>query len=168
MRLSTRFVFAFLSFASFGLIAAGLLLGELAGLHPCHLCNLQRLLYMVLGVFSLFGVLLPGWRKIWSALLALGAAGGVIAAVQQSWMQYAPQQAIECGFGDPTLTEQLINWLGAQWPAMFMVTGFCTNKEWIFLGFSLANWSAFCFFGLFCIAAWQFLRKEPARRGRRQ
>lgn len=168
MRFSTRFIFALLAFASCGLIAAGLVLGELAGLHPCHLCNLQRLLYMVFGVFSLFGVLLPDWRKVWSVVLAIVAAGGVIAAVQQSWMQYAPQQAIECGFGDPTLAEQLINWLGTQWPAMFMVTGFCTNKEWIFLGLSLANWSALCFFGLLCLATWQFLRKEPARRGRRQ
>ncbi len=162
MRFSTRNVFALLSLASFGLIAAGLALGELANLHPCHLCNLQRLLYMMFGVFSLFGVLQPRWRKVWSALIAIVAAGGVIAAVQQSWMQYAPEQAIECGFSDPTLTEQLINWLGVQWPAMFMVTGFCTNKEWVFLGFSLANWSAVCFSGLLCIAVWLFLRKEPA------
>ena len=159
MRLSSRSAFALLATASLGLLAAGLLVGELAKLQPCHLCNLQRLIYLVLAFFALCGVLLPDWRRLWSFLVALAAAGGVVAAVQQSWMQYAPQLATECGFGDPSLTEQLINWLGVKWPAMFMVTGFCTVKDWVFLGLSLANWSALCFLALAGVAFWQVLRR---------
>jgi len=166
MRLSSRSVFALLTIISFGLVAAGLVLGELARLHPCHLCNLQRLFYMVLGFFALCGVLLPGWRRPWSVLVGLTALGGLVVALQQSWMQYAPQESIECGFGDPTLAEQLINWLGTQWPAMFMVTGFCTNKEWVFLGLSLANWSVGCFLGLLGVAVWQGFRQEKTRQAR--
>ena len=160
MRLSSRCAFALLAVASLGLLAAGLVLGELAKLQPCHLCNLQRLIYLVLACFALCGVLLPGWRRLWSFLVALAAGGGVVAAVQQSWMQYAPQLATECGFGDPTLTEQLINWLGVKWPAVFMVTGFCTNKEWVFLGLSLANWSGIAFLLLFAFALRLLLRRE--------
>ena len=78
-------------------------------------------------------------------------------------MQYAPQLATECGFGDPTLTEQLINWLGMKWPSMFMVTGFCTSRDWVFLGLSLANWSVFCFLGLLAGAVWLLLRKKAPR-----
>ncbi|WP_301102415.1 disulfide bond formation protein B [Propionivibrio sp.] len=163
MRLSTRSVFALLTTASLGLLASGLVIGELARLQPCHLCNLQRLLYMVLAFFALCGVLLPGGRRLWCVFVVLAAGGGVITALQQSWMQYAPQQAIECGFGDPTLAERLINWLGTQWPAMFMVTGFCTNKEWVFLGLSLANWSGVCFALLLAGALWLLLRSETAR-----
>lgn len=163
MRLSSRSAFALLATASLGLLAAGLLVGELAKLQPCHLCNLQRLIYLVLAFFALCGVLLPDWRSLWSFLVALAAAGGVVAAVQQSWMQYAPQLATECGFGDPSLTEQLINWLGVKWPAMFMVTGFCTNKEWIFLGLSLANWSGICFLLLLVGALRLLLRREKRR-----
>ncbi|MFZ4535241.1 disulfide bond formation protein B [Propionivibrio sp.] len=162
MRLSPRGVFALLVTASIGLLATGLLVGELARLHPCHLCNLQRLYYLMLGFFALCGVLLPGWRRLWCVLVGLTALGGVIAAVQQSWMQYVPQESIECGFGDPTLAEQLINWLGTQWPAMFMVTGFCTDKEWIFLGFTLANWSVGCFLGLLGVAVWLGFRRDVA------
>ncbi len=162
MRFSTRTVFVLLALASLGLLAAGLILGEMARLQPCHLCNFQRLLYMVLAFFALCGVLLPGWRRLWSVLVALAALGGVATAIQQSWMQYAPQEAIECGFGDPTLLERIVDWLGMQWPSMFMVTGFCTNKEWIFLGLSLANWSGVCFFLLFSGAAWLLFRREPA------
>lgn len=163
MRLSSRSAFALLATASLGLLAAGLLVGELAKLQPCHLCNLQRLIYLVLACFALCGVLLPEWRRLWSFLVALAAVGGVVAAVQQSWMQYAPQLATECGFGDPSLTEQLINWLGVKWPAMFMVTGFCTNKEWIFLGLSLANWSGVCFLLLLVGALRLLLRREKRR-----
>jgi disulfide bond formation protein DsbB len=160
MRLSTRVVFALLVAASLGLLASGLMIGEVARLQPCHLCNLQRLIYMVLAFFALCGVLFPGWRRAWCVLVGIAAGGGLIAALQQSWMQYAPQQAMECGFGDPTLSERLINWLGVQWPAMFMVTGFCTNKEWVFLGLSLANWSGFCFFLLLAGALWLLFRRE--------
>ncbi|MBS1229432.1 MAG: disulfide bond formation protein DsbB [Proteobacteria bacterium] len=163
MRLSSRSAFALLATASLGLLASGLVIGEMARLQPCHLCNLQRLIYLVLAFFALCGVLLPGWRKLWSLLVALAAGGGVVAAAQQSWMQYAPQLATECGFGDPTLTEQLINWLGVKWPAMFMVTGFCTNKEWVFLGLSLANWSGICFLVLLVAALWLLLRRETPR-----
>jgi disulfide bond formation protein DsbB len=163
IRLSTRRVFALLATASLGLVAVGLVLGELAKLHPCHLCNFQRLLYLVLAFFALCGVLLPGWRRLWCVLVGLTAVGGVTSAVQQSWMQYLPQQAIECGFGDPTLVERIVDWLGAQWPAMFMVTGFCTSKEWIFLGLSLANWSVLCFLALLGVAVWLGCRRETVR-----
>ncbi len=160
IRLSNRRVFALLVTVSLGLVAAGLVLGELAHLHPCHLCNFQRLLYIVLAFFALCGVLLPGWRRLWCVLVGLTAIGGAISAVQQSWMQYVPQQAIECGFGDPTLVERIVDWLGAQWPAMFMVTGFCTSKEWIFLGLSLANWSVLCFLALLGVSVWLGCRRE--------
>lgn len=146
-----------------GLVAAGLVLGEVARIHPCHLCILQRVIYLGFAALAIGGVLQPAWRRFWCSLLALVAASGVVAAGQQSWMQYAPQLATECGFGDPTLTEQLVNWLGAKWPAMFMVTGFCTQKDWIFLGLSLANWSVLCFLALFAVSVWMLLRKKAIR-----
>ena len=160
LRLSTRSVFALLAAASLGLLVAGLIVGEVMHLQPCHLCNLQRLIYMVLAFFALCGVLFPGWRRTWCVVVGITAGSGLVAALQQSWMQYAPQQALECGFGDPTLTERLINWLGVQWPAMFMVTGFCTNKEWVFLGLSLANWSGLCFLLLLVGTLWLLFRRE--------
>ena len=89
---------------------------------------------------------LSGWVQ--AAPIGLAALGGLATAINQSWMQYAPQQAIECGFGDPTLLEMTVNWLSLQWPSMFMVTGFCTQKDWVFLGLSLANWSVLFFAAL--------------------
>ena len=63
-------------------------------------------------------------------------------------MQFVPDQVTECGFSDPTLVETIVNWLSDKWPAMFMVTGLCTVKDWVFLGLSLANWSVLFFAAL--------------------
>ena len=153
MRLSTRQAFVILASASLGLVAAGYFLGEWARLQPCYLCIFQRLLYLLLAGLALCGVLLPRWRTLWCVLIGLTAIGGVLTAAEQSWMQYAPERVVECGFSDPTLLDRIVDWFGVQWPAMFMVTGFCTNKDWTFLGFSLANWSVIFFLVLLCAAA---------------
>ena len=163
MRFSARYVFLLLATASLALLGASLMLDEMLRLHPCYLCNFQRFLCIVLAFFALCGALLPGGRILWGSFTGLAALGGVITAAQQSWMQYAPDQAIECDFSEPTLIEQIVNWLSLQWPTMFMVTGFCTSRDWGFLGLSLANWSAVCFFVLFALAVGLLFRHESKR-----
>ena len=152
MRFSVRSCFSIYALFCLSLVVSGLILGEVARLHPCHLCNLQRLYYLLAAFFAFCGALWPSQRRLWAALVALMTLGGMITAIEQSWMEYAPQQVTECGFGEPTLAEQLINWLGTLWPMMFMVTGFCTQQDWTFLGLSLANWSVLTFLFLFVVA----------------
>ncbi len=160
MRKSNRLPFLFLFLAPLCLLGGGVFLGEVMHIQPCYLCNFQRFLYMALIVFGLGGVLLNGWPRFWAALYGATALGGVAAAAYQSWMQYAPQSVVECGIGERTLIEQFVDWLGMQWPQMFMVTGFCTSRDWVFLGLSLANWSALCFLGLAAIAGWVLLHRR--------
>lgn len=149
-----RFAFCILALTSFSLIASGVMLGDLVRLPPpCSLCILQRFIYLVYCFWALCGVVVPGARRFWCVLLALTAAGGMAAAGWQSWMEYAPHLVTECGFGEPALYERLVNWLGAQWPSLFMVTGFCTQQDWHFLGLSLANWSVLFFLALLLAAA---------------
>ena len=163
MHFSNRLAFGGMASVALGLLAFGLVLGELFRLQPCYWCNFQRLLYILLILFCSSGAFWPGLHRFWSLLAGCSALAGVAAAGRQSWMQYAPQDAMECGFGDPTLIEQLVDWLGGLWPSMFMVTGLCKEKDWVFLGLSLANWSAACFLGLFCAALWLFFRQEPRK-----
>lgn len=142
---ATRLSFGFLSLAAFALLGGGLLLGEYARLHPCYLCNFQRFLYIVLGVICLAGVALPTARRLWSLGAAITSLAGIVAAGYQSWMQFAPERVVACGFGERTLVEMSVDWLSAMWPSLFMVTGSCSSKEWALLGLSLANWSLICF-----------------------
>jgi hypothetical protein len=108
------------------------------------------------------GALLPGWGRLWAALLGLTAVGGLATAGYQSWLQYLPTASMECGFGEPTLIEQIVDWFGVLWPAVFMATGFCSSKDWMFLGLSMANWSGLCFLA-FAIVAGSMLAKSGRR-----
>ena len=102
MHLSLRARFGLLALAGIGLTAAGLVIGDWMKLQPCPLCIFQRLLYLLIALLALAGGLLPGWRRLWAALIGLTAAGGVATAAYQSWLQYYPDASRECGFGEPT------------------------------------------------------------------
>jgi len=100
-----------------------------------------------------------GLPVLWSALIAALALGGVAVAGYQTWMQAFPHLVTECGYSDPSLIERLVDWLGMQWPGLFLATGFCTSREWEFLGLSMANWSLVVFFGIAGYAGLLFGRK---------
>jgi protein dithiol:quinone oxidoreductase len=152
--------FAALALGVFGLVAVGMELQALLRLAPCPLCIFQRLLYLVIGLVALAGVLLPGGRLLWSALIAALAAGDVAVAGYQTWMQAFPLLATECGYSDPNAIERLVDWLGMQWPALFLATGFCTSREWEFLALSMANWSLLIFAGIVGYAVLLFMRRD--------
>lgn len=158
-RLGARAVFTLIAIVSGGLAGAGLVIGELMRINPCPLCIFQRVLYLAVAMVALGGVLAPAARRLWGGLLGLVAAGGLATALYQSWMQIYPDTVTQCGFGEPTLIERLVDYMGTLWPFMFMATGFCTSKENIF-GLSMANWSALCFLALLLAGVWVGWRRR--------
>lgn len=163
MRFSPRIAFGLLGLAALGLTLAGWLLGEVMKLQACPLCIFQRLLYLLIALLALAGALLPGSFRFWSALLGLTAAGGLATAAYQSWLQYLPSASMECGFGEPTLIEQIVDWFGVHWPSLFMATGFCSSKDWVFLRLSMANWSGLCFLAFLVAAGLLVVRRSERR-----
>ncbi|MBL8374927.1 disulfide bond formation protein B [Accumulibacter sp.] len=161
MRVSLRACFGLLALAAIGLTLAGWWIGEWMKLQPCPLCIFQRLLYLLIAFLALAGMLMPAWSRLWALLLGLTAAGGLATAAYQSWLQYLPDASMECGLGDPTLIERIVDWFGLRWPALFMATGFCTSKDWLFLGLSMAVWSALCFLA-FLVAAGVLLARRAS------
>lgn len=143
-----RVWFAMLALGCLGTVAVGLELQHLLRLSPCPYCIFQRLLYLLIGIVGLLGFFWPLLRHLWALLALLLAAGGIAVAAYQSWMQAYPALAPECSFVDPNPIERLVDMLGMQWPSLFLATGFCTSKEWVFLGLSMANWSLFFFAGV--------------------
>ena len=153
-----RNFFIILSVFCFSLVGGALFIEQIYHIQACHLCILQRVIYIIVGLVSGVGFIFPKTSSYILFLIMFIVIGGLAAAGQQSIMQYAPTLVNECGFGDPTLTEKLVNYLGDLWPSLFMVTGFCTQKDWLFLGMSLANWSILCYISIFCIAFIYFKR----------
>lgn len=153
--------FAALSLGALGLVAVGLELQTMLRLSPCPLCIFQRLLYIVIGLFALGGVCCPRAAKLWAAGLFALSGLGVGVAAYQSWMQAFPELAKECSFTDPGLIERVVDWLGMQYPSLFMATGFCTSREWEMFGLSMANWSLLVFAGI-AACALVLLRQRQA------
>ena len=155
----TRAWLATLGLGCLGLVAVGMELQTLLKLAPCPLCIFQRLLYIVIGAIGLLGFVWPAGRMLWAALAGGLGLFGVGVAGYQTWMQAFPHLAPECSFTDPNAIERLVDWLGMEWPSLFLATGFCTSREWEFLSLSMANWSVLVFVGIVVYAALLFRLK---------
>ena len=159
-KVPVRAWFATLALGSLGLVALGMELQTLLRLAPCPFCIFQRLLYMVIGVLALAGAIFPIGRPLWLGVIILLAMLGAGVAGYQSWMQEFPHLVNECGFSDPNAIERLVDWLGMLWPSLFLATGFCSSKEWVFLTLSMANWSFLIYLGIIAYAALLISKKN--------
>lgn len=159
-KISVRAWFATLSLGCLGLVGVGMELQNLLHLAPCPLCIFQRVLYLVIGGLALLGVLWPVARLGWAALIGGLALLGAGVAGYQTWMQAFPELATECGYAEPNAIERLVDWLGMQWPSMFLATGFCSSRDWVFLGLSMANWSLLVFAGIVVYAGLLIMRQR--------
>ena len=159
LKVPVRAWFATLSLGCLGLVGVGMELQNLFRLAPCPLCIFQRLLYLVIGGLALLGVLWPLARRGWAALIGGLALLGAAVAGYQTWMQAFPELATECGYAEPNMIERLVDWLGMQWPSMFLATGFCSSRDWVFLDLSMANWSLLMFAGIVVYAGMLIVRR---------
>lgn len=152
--------FAALALGAWGVAIAGLELQHLLRLAPCPYCIFQRLLYFVLSILGVIGFLFPHLARLWLLLIGGVAGLGALLAAYQSWMQAFPALASECSYTDPNFIESFVDWLGMQWPGLFLATGFCTSKEWVFLGMSMANWSFLLFAAIVAYALLLWRHRE--------
>lgn len=163
--LNPRSLWLVLATACASLFVASLVLTYWRDLQPCHLCIFQRLLYLLLACVGLVAVwLLPRPAGRWIGFLALPlATTGLGVAAYQSWLQWQPPGSVSCAGGQPSLIENLVEWLGRLQPELFLATGFCEETEMTILNLSLANWSALGFAA--CLAlAYRAWRPVPERR----
>jgi disulfide bond formation protein DsbB len=163
--LTPRRLWLLLAVVSAGLAIASVVLTVWLGLHPCHLCVFQRLLFLLLaGVGIAAGLLLPRPAARWVGFLALPlSAAGLAVAAYQSWLQAQPPGSISCAGGEPGLIERLVEWLGQLQPELFLATGFCEEVELTILKLSMADWSALGFAA--CLAlGYRAWRPIPERR----
>lgn len=134
--------------ASIGVGLGTVGLTEWLRLDACHLCIFQRLIMLIFGATALAAALTIQWRRAeivfggFALCLSLVGAGS---AAYQSWIQMQPPGAVTCISNSPGAIERLVEWLGQQFPSLFLATGFCEDAGFDFLGLSLANWSLIAF-----------------------
>lgn len=137
-----------------GLMSYAIYAERVLYLDPCPLCITQRMFYVLIGLFSLIGLLFIGHRRVQliaASLMALSAAGGIITAGRQVWLQHLPPEKVpECG---PGLSYWMENepWLRTL-SLLFKGDGNCAEVNWTFMGFSMGEWSLAWFSGLLLLA----------------
>jgi disulfide bond formation protein DsbB len=143
-----------------GLLAFAYYLELYQGLVPCAMCELQRLIFALLGILFFLGVLVPprkGLQLLLNSLLALVALAGLIFAARQVWLQYHPWQ-VDSGSCEASLEYmlQVMSWKDTLMN-IFLGGPECAKVNWEFLHLSIAGWSLLWFAAFFLLAVWQAL-----------
>jgi disulfide bond formation protein DsbB len=113
------------------------------------LCIFQRLLYLLLALLALCGVLLPalGARLERAAWLDRSRWAGDRCLPELAAVSAGGEQGVRFWRADADRAHRRLVWRALA-VELFMATGFCSSKDWVFLGLSMANWSCLCFPGL--------------------
>jgi disulfide bond formation protein DsbB len=144
---SSRAIWLLIAVTVLGLVVTSVVMTEVLHLHPCHLCILQRILFIALGTFALLAAfMLP---RLFGGLALLAAAGGVGVAGYQVWLQAQPMDPFSCASVTPEPVEHVVDWLGNRMPELFLATGLCQEVELTILKLSLAGWAIIAFSAAF-------------------
>lgn len=126
------------------------------GFQPCPLCTLQRIAFLLLGVFYLIGWIFYRWGvvRIASSVLALlSALAGLGLSGRQVWLQHFPSaNGSECGVSLQYMLQVLpINEVVQR---IFEGTAECSARGWEFLNLNMAEWSLAWFVFFFLLSAY--------------
>jgi disulfide bond formation protein DsbB len=140
-------------------LAGALLFGALVMEHafamvPCPLCLMQRVWFLLAGLFAVAGLMHdPRWG-IYPLLTAASAVVGGGFAVRQLYLQSLPaDQVPACGPGIDYMIDAFP--VGEVLAAMTRGTGDCAAAGWSFLGITLPGWALAGFVALVVLAVLQ-------------
>jgi protein dithiol:quinone oxidoreductase len=139
-----------------GLMAYALYAQYVLGLAPCPLCIFQRIATIVTGVLFLIATVHNPrgvGARVYGALIALAALGGILIAARHIWIQAQPPGTVAaCGADLDYLLEIM--------PVTEVVSkvltgsGECGKVDWTFLALSMPWWVAM---SLAVLGAWALL-----------
>ena len=133
-----------------GMLAFGYYLQFVAGLEPCPLCMIQRLMLAATGVaFLVAAIHHPSGRlgaSIYAGFIGTMAATGAAVAGRHVWLQYLPpEKRPACG---PAL-DYLLSTFGPleSLRRVLRGSGECGVVDWTFLSLSIPEWTLAAFLG---------------------
>lgn len=148
--ISTRAWYLAVVLACAGLMGYALYLQHRMFLDPCPLCIFQRLAFIWIGAWALLACLHnpAGFaRKLYAALVVLGAVAGAAVAGRHVWLQNLPPGEVpECGPGLSYMLETapFLDVLRT----VLLGDGNCAEVHWSFLGLSMPGWTLLWFLAL--------------------
>lgn len=144
---SFRTAFAICAFVVAALLAYAYYAQFELELDPCPLCIFQRVALIVVFVVALAAAIhnpRGGGRRVYGALAALAALGGVAVAGRHVWLQHLPpDQVPSCGPGLDYLLDTFP--LSQTLRKVFTGSGECAEVHWRFAGLSMPEWTLIAF-----------------------
>ncbi|MEN4921361.1 disulfide bond formation protein B [Achromobacter spanius] len=134
----------------FGAVGVALVSQHVFDMPPCAWCVMQRLIYLVIGVFALIGGFGGGraLTRVCGALAAILSLSGIVAA----WYQYSvAANMLSC---DQTFADRFMTGIGLESaiPALFGIYATCMDAKVPVLGIEYALWSLALFVIVFFMA----------------
>jgi disulfide bond formation protein DsbB len=139
-----------------GLMGYALYAQYVLGLQPCPLCIFQRIATIVTGILFLVATIhnpRGSGARVYGALIALAALGGMLISARHVWIQAQPPGTVAACGAD-------LNYLLEIMPVTDVISkvltgsGECGTVDWTFLGLSMPWWVAI---SLAVLGAWALL-----------
>jgi len=149
-----------------GLIAYALYEQHMVGLEPCHLCVLQRIAVLLLGLLFL----IAAWHgpreagaRVYGAILAMAAAAGMLVAGRHVWLQHLPPGSVPSCGADLEFMLKVMP-LHDVLVKVFKGGAECQTVDWSLLGLSMPAWLFLVFaalgIGALLVNCTQFLARR--------
>lgn len=156
-----RFAYLFGLIIIILLLAASFYLQFVKGIMPCPLCTLQRMTFVLLGIFFAIGIFVHRilWlRIILNTLIFLATITGIGLSGRQVWIQhYPPPLGNECGVS----LQYILQVLPVHEAFEKILTGSaeCAEKASEFLHLTIAEWTMVWFLLFFLLSIYLFLKE---------
>jgi protein dithiol:quinone oxidoreductase len=160
--MSTRLIYLLSFLIIIVLLSMSFYLEYYAGMVPCPLCSLQRLVFCLLGILFLAGILLQKkliYRTIINSAIGISSILGLILAGRQIWLQHFPAaNTSECAASLSYLVEIFpINEVLRK--IIFEGGMECGKRGYEFLHINIAEWSFLWFLLSLLLTFYLFLRE---------
>lgn len=165
MRQPSRLPYALMFLAIAGLLGFSLYLQFYQGIMPCPLCSLQRIAFVLMGLFVLLTLCLVRFRfgrLLFNSLTLVTAILGIVFAGRQIWLQHFPPTASnECTASLQYMLQVLP--MNEVIQKIFTGSTECADQVWQFMGLNMAEWAIGWFIG-FVIVIGYLVRRDILRR----
>lgn len=136
---------------------------HVVGLAPCHLCILQRVGIMAIGVaFLVAGLHAPAGRgaRAYGVIVALAALATGVTAGRHVWIQQQPPGSVAACGADLDFMMQIMP-LHEVIAKVFAGGGECQKIDWQFLGLTMPGWVLVAAIALGAWGLWANFRRAP-------
>lgn len=158
--IKSRQVFLAIFLYIFFCICFALYLQYFQSIKPCPLCMLQRVVFIVMGLFAALAVYHNPRTDTWTVYGIIGSVIsllGISLAGRHFWLEsLPPEQAPACGPSLDILLQYLP--LFDALKVAIAGSGDCAKVAWSFLGLSIAGWSLLSFVLIFLACVYVILR----------